>query len=117
MEKESDKNDIAFKKELDDLWNTLPKRDSGHNISDKEITELEGKIRLVNRHGSSLFFNTLDMVQNVAPSQLLTKMKDVTLVKDHTCVDDFAGSSCSMESTGLLYLIKDIYWESKGKIM
>ena len=83
----------------------------------KDIAELEVKIRFVNRHGSSLFLHTLDMAQNVEPSQLLTKMKDVTLVKDHTCVDDFAGSSCSMESTGLLYLMKYIYWKAKGKIM
>ena len=116
-EKQTQNNDTAFKKELDDMWTTLPKDDNGDTFDDKYIAELEAKIRSINRHGSSLYLHTLDMMQTVEPSQLLTKMKDVTLVQDHICVDDFSGSSCSMESTGLLYLIKDIFWRSRGKIM
>ena len=33
------------------------------------------------------------------------------------CVLDFDGSSSSMESSSLLYLVKIIFWKSKDKLM
>ena len=44
-------------------------------------------------------------------------MLDTRKVEDHICVRDFDGSSSSMESTGLLHMIKQLYWNSNGKIL
>ena len=46
-----------------------------------------------------------------------SKMKDTSLKIDNICGRDFGGSSSSMHSSGLLFLIKDMYWKLNGKFM
>ena len=78
---------------------------------------LDYLIHSVPRHGSKLFFHTLDIPQAVPPSHLLRNILDKFLEKDHFCVCNFSGSSSSMESCGLLYLAKNIFLKTKGKVL
>ena len=51
------------------------------------------------------------------PSQLFTNILDKFLQLDHICVQDFNGSSLSMESIGLLNMMKVLFRESLGNII
>ena len=110
-------NNKRFLDEMDSVWSSRKDGDVLSNFTWSKKAELESLIKSIPRHGSTIYVHPLDMLQTIPPSQLITNMLDTEMVHDHICVRDFDGSSSSMESTGLLHLIKEFYWNSNGKIV
>ena len=51
------------------------------------------------------------------PSQLLTNILDKIITPGQTCVKYFDGSSSSMESTGLSYIVINMFRENRCEII
>ena len=110
-------NNQQFKVKLNEVWNNLKSKKEFDTLTFDCLDELFTIIGDVPRHGSKLFIHPLDIIEDIPLSQLLTNMLDPSLQIDHRCVCDFDGSSSSMESLGLLYLVKYVFWKSKGKLL